>query len=204
MTTPHDRLFANLVKSLERDLPGEPRTRVVNLAAIALGVWRSKSVQVGHIVNALPLDGRRESRTKRGQRWLRHPAVQVEVSQAPLARRLLRRLVQGSARISLILDRTEWGGFTVWSVSVGWRGWALPLVWAEVGDLLGNRGEVVQERLCLGVHIDPDKAAPGIDANLLEPVVHILDGLLQVKAVGHVLQRTVQVVGPPVIGAAQL
>jgi len=55
MSTPQDKLFANLTHQLHRDLPREPLTRVVNLAAIALGILRSKSLQVGQILPALPL-----------------------------------------------------------------------------------------------------------------------------------------------------
>src|SRR5262249_44739539 len=47
----------------------------------------------------------------------------------PLAKRILRRLVAGGARVYLTLDRTEWGDFNVLYLCVGWRGRALPLLW---------------------------------------------------------------------------
>ena len=40
-------LFANLMEQLRYDLSTEPETRVVNLAAVAIGIFRSRSLQVG-------------------------------------------------------------------------------------------------------------------------------------------------------------
>jgi hypothetical protein len=54
MIKPRDKVFANLITQLRHDLPLEPLTRLVNLAAVALGIRRSKSLQVGQIVIALP------------------------------------------------------------------------------------------------------------------------------------------------------
>jgi len=98
MNKAQDKRFANLVKQLQLDLPLEPLTRVVNLAAIALGVLRSKSLQVGQIITALPREGLRDSRKKRVQRFRKNPEVEVEVDQEPVARRSLKRLVEGNKR----------------------------------------------------------------------------------------------------------
>lgn len=133
MIKPQDKMFANLIHQLQRDLPREPLTRVVNLAAIALGILRSKSLQVGQIITAAPLAGTRDSLKKRVQRFLRNPSVAVELYYEPLARRILQRLVGGGARIHLTVDRTEWGAFNVLYVCVGWRGRALPLLWGMLG-----------------------------------------------------------------------
>jgi hypothetical protein len=104
---------ANLITQLQRDLPLDPLTRVVNLAAIALGILRRKSLQVGQILTALPLVGPRDTLKKRRQRFRRNPRVEVELYYAPLARRSLQRLAAGGARIHLTIDRTEWGDFTI-------------------------------------------------------------------------------------------
>jgi hypothetical protein len=148
MIKTRDRVFSNLVNQLHKDLPLEPVSRVVNLAAVALGVVRSKSLQVGQIVTSLPLPGIRDSLKKRVQRFLKNPEVEVEVYQAPVARRLLKRLVAGGARIPLILDRTEWGRFNILYVSVGWRGRALPLVWGVLGR---GASSFVQQKELLAV-----------------------------------------------------
>jgi hypothetical protein len=129
MIKPQDKVFANLIQQLQHDLPQEPLTRVVNLAAVALGIWRSKSLQVGQIVTASPLTGTHESLKKRVQRFLKNASVTVDDYYQPLAQRLLRRLVAGGARLHLTLDRTEWGEFNLLYVCVGWRGRALPLLW---------------------------------------------------------------------------
>jgi hypothetical protein len=133
MIKPQDKMFANLLTQLRRDLPREPLTRLVNLAAIALGIVRSKSLQVGQIVTALPLAGTRDSLKKRVQRFLKNPGVSVEVHYEPVARRLLTRLAAGGARIHLTIDRTEWSDFNILYVCVGWRGRALPLLWGMLG-----------------------------------------------------------------------
>jgi hypothetical protein len=118
---------------LQRDLPREPLTRVVNLAAIALGIRRSKSLQGGQIITALPLAGTRDTLKKRVQRFLRNPSVTVELYHEPMGRRILQQLVTGGARIHLTIDRTEWRDCNLLYVCVGWRGRALPLVWARLG-----------------------------------------------------------------------
>jgi hypothetical protein len=133
MIKPQDKMFANLITQLQRDLPLEPLTRVVNLAAVALGILRSKSLQVGQIITATPLAGTRDTLKKRVQRFLRNPSVAVELYYEPLARRILQRLVGGGARIHLTVDRTEWRDFNILYVCVGWRGRALPLLWGMLG-----------------------------------------------------------------------
>src|SRR5712692_10080613 len=133
MITPQDKVFANLITQLHRDLPLEPRTRIVNLAAVAVGVLCSKSLQIGQIVTALPLEGTRDTLKKRVQRFVKNPGVTVETYYEPLARRILQRLAAGGARIHLTLDRTEWGDFNILYVCVGWRGRAVPLLWSMLG-----------------------------------------------------------------------
>ena len=147
MIKPQDKVFANLIHQLRRDLPQEPPTRLVNLAAVALGILGSKSLQVGQILTALPLAGTRDSLKKRLQRFLKNGDVIVDAYYQPRAQRILRRLVAGGARVQLTVDRTEWGAFNILYVGVGWRGRALPLLWrmlapgassfAEQKDLLG-------------------------------------------------------------------
>jgi hypothetical protein len=132
MIKPQDKVFANLSHQLRRDLPQEPPTRLVNLAAIALGILCSKSLQVGQLITALPLAGARDSLKKRGQRFLKNEGVSVDDYYQPLAQRILRRLVAGGARVQLTLDRTEWGAFNIRYVGVGWRGRALPLLWRRL------------------------------------------------------------------------
>jgi hypothetical protein len=128
MSKPQDKVFANLLTPLQRALPLEPLTRLVNLAAIALGSVRSKSLQGGQILTATPLAGPRDSLKTRGQRFLKNPGVTVELYYEPLARRLLQRLATGGARIHVPVDRTEWRDFNLWYVCGGWRGRALPLL----------------------------------------------------------------------------
>jgi hypothetical protein len=148
MIKPQDKVFANLTHQLHRDLPLEPLTRVVNLAAVAVGILRSKSLQVGQIVTASPLAGSRDSLKKRVQRFLKNASVTVEDYYQPLAKRILRRLVAGGARVHLTLDRTEWGDFNILYVCVGWRGRALPLLWRMLGP---GASSFAEQKELLGV-----------------------------------------------------
>jgi hypothetical protein len=108
-------------------------TQIVNLAAVAVGVLRSKSRQRGQSVTALPLVGTHATLKKRLQRVVKHAGVTVEVYNAPVARRILQRLAAGSAQIHVTVDRTEWRGFNLLYVCGGWRGRALPVVWTPLG-----------------------------------------------------------------------
>jgi len=148
MIKAQDKVFANLTHQLHRDLPLEPLTRVVNLAAVAVGILRSKSLQVGQIVTASPLEGSRDSLKKRVQRFLKNASVTVEDYYQPLAKRLLQRLVAGGARVHLTLDRTEWGDFNILYVCVGWRGRALPLLWRMLGP---GASSFAEQKELLGV-----------------------------------------------------
>ena len=75
MIETQDSLFANLTEQLLWDLPQEPETRVVNLAAVAIGVFRSRSLQVGQVVARSPLEASRDALKKRVQRFLKNPGV---------------------------------------------------------------------------------------------------------------------------------
>jgi hypothetical protein len=145
---PQDKLFANVITHLQRDLPLEPLTRLVNLAALARGILRSKSRQGGQILTATPLAGTRATLKKRVQRGLKNPSVTVALSYAPLARRILQRRASGGARIHLTIDRTAWGAVTLWSIWVGWRGRALPLGGARRGPGAASLAEQ-KERLAV-------------------------------------------------------
>ncbi|HZA24339.1 MAG TPA: IS4 family transposase [Dehalococcoidia bacterium] len=148
MIETQDRLFANLTEQLWYDLPAEPETRVVNLAAVAIGIFRSRSLQVGQVVARSPLEASRDALKKRVQRFLKNPGVQVEVFQRPLAQRILGRIVAGGRRLLLILDRTEWNAFNILYVSVGWRGRALPLIWKMLNP---GASSFAQQREVLGM-----------------------------------------------------
>jgi hypothetical protein len=148
MIKAQDKGFANLTHQLHRDLPLEPLTRMVNLAAVAVGSLRSKSLQVGQLVTASPLAGSRDSLKKRGQRFLKNPSVTGEDYSQPLAKRILRRVVAGGARVHLTRDRTEWGDFNVLDVCVGWRGRALPLLWRMLGP---GASSFAEQKELLGV-----------------------------------------------------
>jgi hypothetical protein len=145
MIETQDSLFANLVEQLLGDLPAEPETRVVNLAAVAIGVFRSRSLQVGQVVARSPLLACRDTLKKRVQRFLKNPGVQMEVFQCPLAQRILGQIVAGGRRVLLILDRTEWDAFNI--LSVGWRGRALPLLWKMLGP---GASSFAKQRAVLG------------------------------------------------------
>jgi hypothetical protein len=148
MIKPQDKVFANLLTQLHRDLPREPLTRVVNLVALALGILRSKSLQVGQILTTLPLAGTRDTLKKRGQRFLRNPSIEVELYYAPLAPRILQCLAGGGARIDLTIDRTAWGAFNILYLGVGWRGRALPLLWRMLGP---GASSVAEQKALLAV-----------------------------------------------------
>ena len=147
MIETQDPVFANLMEQLRYDLPTEPETRVVNLAAVAIGIFRSRRLQVGQVVARSPLEASRDALKKRVQRFLKNPGVRVEVYQFPLAQRILGQIVAGGGRVLLILDRTEWDAFNLLYVSIGWRGRALPLIWQMLGP---GASSFAQQREVLG------------------------------------------------------
>ena len=83
MIETQDSLFANLVQQLLGDLPAEPETRVVNLAAVAIGVFRSRSLQVGQVVARSPLEASWDALKKRVQRFLKSLASKWKSTSSP-------------------------------------------------------------------------------------------------------------------------
>lgn len=148
MIKPQDPGFANLTPHLHRDLPREPLTRLVTLAAVAVGSLRSKSLPVGQLGTASPWAGSPDSRKKRGQRFLKNPDVRVEEYYSPLAKRLRKRRVAGGARGPLTWERTEWRDFNLLYVCGGWRGRAWPLLWDRLAP---GASRVAEQKALLDV-----------------------------------------------------
>jgi hypothetical protein len=80
MIETEDPVFANLMEQIQSDLPTEPETRVVNLAGVAIGIFRSRSLQVGQVVARSPLEASRDALKKRVQRFLKNLGVRTLVS----------------------------------------------------------------------------------------------------------------------------
>lgn len=102
-------------------------TQVRNLALWVWGLLRAGHCALGRVADQLPISGTKESRIQRLKRWLVNRRIVVDVFYGPLVRQTLRRW--HLPRLTLVLDRTEWGVFNVLLVGVALQGRVIPLAW---------------------------------------------------------------------------
>ena len=83
--------------------PNEHKTRLKNFTSLMVSIFESKSVHLSVIANKIPAKATLPSVTRRLQRLLNNPAIRVREWYAPIARRVLERLVSGGAQVRLIV-----------------------------------------------------------------------------------------------------
>ena len=70
--------------------------------------------------------------------------------------------------------------------------------------MVRHLAEELEQRFAVGVHVEPDEAGPGVDADLAEAALVVGDAVDEVLLVGHTGQRPVDVERPEVEGALDL
>lgn len=118
--------------------PNEHKTRLKNFTNLMVSIFESKSVHLSVIANKIPAKATLPSVTRRMQRLLDNPAIRVREWYAPIARRVLARLVTGGGQVRLIVDGTKVGfGHRLLMVAVAYRKRTIPIAWTWVRHWCG-------------------------------------------------------------------
>lgn len=146
------RLFRSIRKRFEEFLPAERITRLRNLALLMTGLFLARKVHLSHIVRTWPTEGKLSSLTNRLRRFLANPRLDVETTYQPIAEMLISAFLGedqlDDAPIRLLLDTTKVGfNHRVLSVSIAYRGRALPLAWSVHEGRKGHVKATEQIRL---------------------------------------------------------
>lgn len=113
--------------------PNEHKTRLENFTSLMVGIFESRSVHLSEIANKIPAKATLPSVTRRMQRLLDNGKLRVREWYAPIARRVLERLVSGGGQVRLIVDGTKVGfGHQLLMVAVAYRRRAIPIAWTWV------------------------------------------------------------------------
>ena len=120
--------YHTVFRRLAQSQPQERITRTRNLALLVTGLYLVGSCHLTRLATRLPLVGSHDSRVQRLRRLLLNERLSVVDSYAATLQDILHYL--GQRRIILIVDRTALGDrLNVLTVSVAYRGRALPLAW---------------------------------------------------------------------------
>jgi hypothetical protein len=140
------RRYIAIESQLKQLLPSEPQGNFARhlrtLALCVSGLVGARKAHLPAIASkapgaSSPKGGKRESRVKRLERWLRNKEVTPEAFFAPYAQALLASLPPGP--LALVMDGSEVGrGCLALMLSVAHRGRALPLCWLVVKGKKGH------------------------------------------------------------------
>lgn len=121
-------VYHTVFRRLRGNLPRERVTRLRNLSLLVTALCVAGSCQVTRLADHLPVAGHKDSRVQRLRRFLMNKRLHVGDVYRATARAILRLL--SSAPVILIVDRTTLGNWlNILTVSVAYRGRALPLAW---------------------------------------------------------------------------
>jgi hypothetical protein len=122
------QLYHTVYRRLQEGRPSERTTRLRNLSLLVTALYLAASCYLTRLADHLLVSGCKDSRVQRLRRLLMNPRLAVRGCYQTTATAVLRYM--GNARIVLIVDRTTLGNWlNILTVSVAYRGRALPLAW---------------------------------------------------------------------------
>ena len=138
-------IYSFWLGEIKQLLPKERITRIRNFTWLIVGIFQSKSVHLSKIANKIPGKAKLLSTTRRLSRFLANPSVRPRIWYEPIARWLLRCVVNSSRRIRLIADGTKIGfSHQLLIISIAFRRRALPLAWTWVRSPKGHSSSLKQ------------------------------------------------------------
>jgi len=135
------RLYAFILKHLQRQLPDLRLETRLAFAMTMTGLLRSRSGQLAQIVRKVQYNHHEESLIMRFRRFVKNDNLNVETCYLPLVTKILQAV--SAEPIVLMVDTTKMGGQCLClMVSVFYKKRALPLAWLTVK---GKKGHLSQE-----------------------------------------------------------
>lgn len=132
-----------------RELRPEQRiTQVRAFTWLLVGIYQSRSVTLSRIAGKIPGRAKLTSVTRRLERVLANPAVQVRKWYEPIAQQWLQAQARSIQQIRLIVDGSKVGfGHQLLIVSLAYRKRAIPIAWTWVPYVKGHSS--VHQQLAL-------------------------------------------------------
>ena len=141
--TDRQRVYTKVLKKLKPMLKLSHQGHVVTLAMMITGIVLSGKAQLSVMSAEVPVASKNQSLEMRMRRWVKQPAIDVEVTYLPFAQQILAAL--SSAPLLLAMDGSQVGrGCMVLMVGVVYRSRLLPLAWVVY------KGKPSQTRRCTG------------------------------------------------------
>ncbi|MCD4786199.1 MAG: IS4 family transposase [Candidatus Eremiobacteraeota bacterium] len=143
-----NQIYHTWLERIQQLRPKERITRLRNFAWIAAGILMSRSVHLSHIAGKMVGLATTPSKTRRLSRFLDNGAVRVREWYEPVARDLLRRVVDHGLEVRLLADGTKIGfGHQLLMVAIAYRRRAIPLAWTWVRSPKGHSSAYKQRAL---------------------------------------------------------
>jgi len=140
-----NRLYDTWFQRIRQLRPQERVTRLRNFAWIAAGILSSRSVHLSLIAEKIPGIATAISKTRRVRRFLNNRAVRVREWYAPVARDLLKQVVEQGLEVRLLADGTKVGfGHQLLMVALAYRRRAIPIAWTWVRSARGHSSTAKQ------------------------------------------------------------
>src|SRR4028118_339411 len=108
------------------------------LLTIFLDLMQSeKQMRLERLIGVFPYPIKTESRRRKLQRFLDLPQLTIELIWFPLITYWLTNYCAVGTRLSIAIDRSQWGRINLFMVSLIWERRAIPLYWSLLPKL-GN------------------------------------------------------------------
>lgn len=114
------------------------RYRMTNMLLACVGLYKARSVHVGHIARSLPVRARKDSLVTRLRRFMANEAIDLQVWYSPIVEHLLSSAAS-AGHLTLIIDGSKVSSsHQLLMVTLAYRRRALPLVWDWVPHQRGH------------------------------------------------------------------
>ena len=136
---PINQMYRTWIRRICELRPQQRITQIRNFVWLVVGIYHSRSVQLGRIAGKVLTAAKNVSTVRRLSRFLDNPAIQVREWYAPIARQWLEAQFAGQGEIRLIVDGTQVGfGHQLLMVSLAYRHRAIPIAWSWVQHVCGH------------------------------------------------------------------
>lgn len=136
--------YRNWKAMLTQQIPDQCESRLTNLALLIVGIFTSQSVYLSVLARKIPIRAKKLSLTKRLERFLDNPAVDVEAWYRPWATQLLASAGSGG-QIHLVVDTTKVSAYRrLLIIAVAYKRRTLPIIWCWIDHPRGH-GRAAQQ-----------------------------------------------------------
>lgn len=136
---PINTLYHTWIQRIREQRPGQRITQIRGFVWLMVGIFTSRSVNLGRVAGKIPGSAKQVSVTRRLSRLLANPAIEVRNWYEPIARQWLTSQAEHGQQIRLIVDGSKVGfahQFLV--VSLAYRRRAIPIAWIWVNHVRGH------------------------------------------------------------------